>query len=135
MPERAPFVMPKVGDTVWYYFEHAFWDIPLEDFRNIKRWRFTGRTELRARPARILHVTGNGSSVILAPEYDSDDRVRFMFNAQVVTLAPAKRSAFIHVYERNLRSEAFYGRIVDGILPEDNHWGYDPLPTLRSGRG
>jgi hypothetical protein len=130
---QVTFVMPKVGDTVWYYFDHAFWDVPLENFGNIKRWRFTGRTELRARVARVLHVTGNGSSVILSPEYASEDRVKFDGDGVSAALAKAKVSAYVHVYR--FGCAYFYGRIVDGILPEANHWGYDPLPPLQSGRG
>jgi len=129
-----PFVMPKVGEIVWYYFEHAFWDVPLENYGEIKRWRFTGRTELRARQARILHVDGNGSSVVLAPEYAPDDRVKFMVYGLVAVLAHARISAYVHMHLKNADATRIYGRIVDGILPEANHWGYDPLPAIGGGR-
>jgi len=132
----APFVMPKVGQPVWYYFEHAFWDVPLENFGNIKRWRFTGRTELRCRPARVTHINGTDSRIILAPEYGPEDRVRFYGDGQSVALANARVSAYLHVhiYIRDGVVELHYGRVVDGLLPEAGHWGYDPLPAIGGGR-
>lgn len=139
MKVSAPFVMPKVGDTVWYYFEHAFWDVPLEDLGGLKRWRFTGRTELRSRVARILDVTdSNGSRVILAPEYNSEDRIRRHNFGVFAGLALARVSAYIHTHAHAYAPWTgigyVYGRIVDGMLPEDNHWGYDPLPAVGGGR-
>jgi len=134
------FVMPKVGDTVWFYFEHAFWDgDPIASLRlsggrellvEFKQWRFAGRTELRGRPARVTRIPTNGRLINVMPEYDPTDRLK---DGMRVRLAPREPCANIHVHRRQA-AENILGRIVDGVLPIPGTWGFDPLPSLGGGK-
>jgi len=138
------FVMPKVGDTVWFYFEHAFWDgdvitthrlghragSPHWEAFEFKHWRFAGRTELRARQARVTRIPTNGRLINVMPEYDPTDRLK---DGMRVRLAPREPCANIHVHRRQA-AENILGRIVDGVLPIPGTWGFDPLPPLGGGR-
>jgi hypothetical protein len=139
-PVSPTFVMPKVGDTVWYYFEHAFWEgdaiaSPRLGHRGevveFKEWRFAGRTELRSRIARVelVHRYDRGALGV-APEYDTTDRVKC---GNRVRLADPRPYARAHVYRRQA-AENIIGRIVDGVLPLPGTWGFDPLPPLGGGR-
>lgn len=148
--------LPKVGDTVWYYFEHAFWDEPLPDYHRgeplpdyhqiafyrgdvvVKRWRWTGRTELRARPARVVgpELTPAGylqTAATLVPEYASDDRVRKYIAGVGIFAALADKRPKAYLHGRHENDVSAWGRIVDGILPAPYSWGFDPLPPLVGG--
>jgi hypothetical protein len=140
-PVAPGFVMPKVGDTVWYYFEHAFWDgPPITMFRlsgpgldpvEFKQWRFAGRTELRGRPARVTRIPNAADHTIhVTPEYDTTDRIR---DGVRVCLALRTPFAICHLHRRKA-GENVLGRIVDGVLPRAGTWGFDPLPPIGGGR-
>jgi len=138
------FVMPKVGDTVWYYFEHAFWEgdvvefpepacqtvVTNKEWHEVKQWRFTGRTELRCRIARVVDHRYHNGAMDVAPEYDTTDRVKY---GHRVRLAYPKPYARPHIYRRQ-SAENIIGRIVDGVLPLPRTWGFDPLPPIGGGK-
>ncbi len=45
----------KVGDRVWYYFQHAFGRVAqIDEVTHIEV--FTGKTEMRCRPARVVAI-------------------------------------------------------------------------------
>ncbi len=134
------FVMPKVGGTVHFYFEHAFWDgEPITSLRlsgrgrepvEYRQWRFAGRTEMRSRPARVTRIPTYGRLIYVMPEYDPTDRLK---DGMRVRLAPREPCANLHVYRRQA-AENILGRIVDGVLPIPGTWGFDPLPSLGGGK-
>lgn len=65
----------KPGDRVWYYFQHAFSKVEqIDEVAHIEV--FTGKTEMRCRPARVLVMEAFDGAwwAGLQVEFDDSDR-------------------------------------------------------------
>lgn len=133
--------IPKVGDAVWFYFMHAFWDERLPNRRTsvdpTPLWRWTGKIEMRCRPAVITRLRGRvGVDVDVDVEFQSDDRVFScngsveLFNRRNISQVHRDRMAPVGEWET---PDPYWGRIIGGRWPNPGDWAWDPMPGFEGG--